>query len=346
MMPGSRLNEGVTVSTITTQHPQAAGKLPPEPDGFAIASLICGFLAPLFGIIFGHISNHKAKLAGRARSGMAIAGLVLGYIFTSILTLVIIILVAVGASTSGAATVGPVQSASSAPAHLSTPSVPPAKPKTLLQASGSGNYTTAKFTVGGNGDYDAHWTYKPSADFASQGLSANFSVQADNGNDMQFNDPNQLGNGGSGVVHVYGDAGTHYLTIASEADWTITVTAVSGQPAEPEATGAQPAQAVPGTSAKAVVDQFYQDLNAHNYQAAWQLGGSNLSGGSGYSTWAAGYATTASISASTVRNNDGTVSVSISATQTNGSVKTYVGTYTVANGAIVAANITQTGGPN
>jgi hypothetical protein len=59
----------------------------------------------------------------------------------------------------------------------------------------------------------------------------------------------------------------------------------------------------------------------------------------------AGYATTASISASTVQNDEGTVSVSLSATQTNGSVKTYVGTYTVANGAIVAANITQTGGP-
>jgi hypothetical protein len=29
-----------------------------------------------------------------------------------------------------------------------------------------------------------------------------------------------------------------------------------------------------------------------------------------------------------------------------GSVKTYAGTYTVANGAIAAANITQTGGPN
>jgi hypothetical protein len=352
------MHEGVTVSTTITHPPQAWGQLPPEPDGFAVASLICGFLAPLFGIIFGHISNHKAKVAGRARSGMAIAGLVLGYIFTSILTLVIIILVAVGASsTSAAATAGPVQPGSSAPAHLSKPSVPPAKPKTLLQASGSGNYTTAKFAVGGNGDYDVHWTYKPGAGFASQGLSANFSVQADNGNDMQFNDPNQLGNGGSGVVHVYGDAGTHYLTIASEADWTITVTAISGQPAEPEVSGAQPAmsaQAAPGTSAKAAVDQFYQDLNAHNYQdlnahnyqAAWQLGGSNLSGGSGYSTWVADYATTASISASTVQNNNGTVSVSISATQTNGSVKTYAGIYTVANGAIVAANITQTGGPN
>jgi len=192
-----------------------------------------------------------------------------------------------------------------------------------------------------------HWTYQPSADFASQGMSANFSVQADNGNDMQFNDPNQLGKGGSGVVHVYSDAGTHYLTITGEADWTIIVTAMSGQPAAPQATTARPAQSTqPGqatqvASAKAVVDQFYQDLNARNYQEAWQLGGSNLSGGVGYSAWVAGYATTASISASTVQDNDGTVSVNISATQTDGSVKTYAGTCTVASGVIVSAHITQ-----
>ena len=196
-----------------------------------------------------------------------------------------------------------------------------------------------------------YWTYKPSADFASQGLSANFSVQADNGNDMQFNDPNQLGKGGSGVVHVYGDAGTHYLTITGEADWTITVTAMSRTTGRasghrPPAQSTQPVQATQGVGAKAVVDQFYQDLNARDYQAAWQLGGSNVDGSIGYSAWGRpGYATTASVSASTVQDNDGTVSVNITAKQTDGSVKTYAGTDTVANGVIVAAHITQTGGP-
>jgi hypothetical protein len=248
-----------------------------------------------------------------------------------------------------AAATAPAAHKATAPAKSAAPpaSPAPARPQTLLQASGSGNYTTAKFTVGGSGDYDVSWTYKPSAAFASQGLSANFSVQADNGNDLQFNDPNQLGTGGSGVVHVYGDAGTHYLTITGEADWTITVTAMSGQPGAPEAAAqpaqsTQPVQAAQGASAKAVVDQFYQDLNARDYQAAWRLGGSNVSGGAGYSAWVAGYATTASISASTVQDSDGTVSASITATQTDGSVKAYAGTYTVANGVIVSAHITQT----
>jgi len=269
-----------------------------------------------------------------------------------------------GGGTPAAAT-GAARPAATAPAtpKATKPTAPPAspapaRPQTLLKASGSGNYTTAKFTVGGNGDYDVYWTYKPSADFASQGMSANFSIEADSGSDLNFNNPNQLGAGGSGVVHVYGDAGIHYLTITGEADWTVTaVSAAAGsvpaqagtdEPATPQATAAQPiqpVQAAPNTSANAVVDQFYQDLNARNYQAAWQLGGSNLSGGAGYGTWAAGYATTASISASTVQNTDSTVSATITATQTDGTVKTYAGTYTVANGVITAAHITQTSGP-
>jgi hypothetical protein len=89
------------------------------------------------------------------------------------------------------------------------------------------------------------------------------------------------------------------------------------------------------------VDQYYQDLNNHDYWAAWQIGGSNLSGGSGYSAWKAGYATTSYIDTSTSLNSDGSVQVSITATQTDGSVKTYSGTYTVQSGMIASANIQQ-----
>ena len=40
--------------------------------------------------------------------------------------------------------------------------------------------------------------------------------------------------------------------------------------------------------------------------------------------------------------NDGTVWADISALQTDGTTRTYSGTYTVANGVIVSANISQT----
>ena len=95
----------------------------------------------------------------------------------------------------------------------------PASGSTLLTASGSGAYTTARFTIGGSGNWDVQWTYGE----GNFGQSVNFSIVGDGGSDFNFTDPNQLGAGGSGVVHVYNDAGTHYLTISSEGNWTIKV---------------------------------------------------------------------------------------------------------------------------
>ena len=60
-------------TTTTTPYPQAGGKLPSEHDGFAIASLVTAFFVPILGIIFGHLSNHRAKLAHRAKSVSAFA---------------------------------------------------------------------------------------------------------------------------------------------------------------------------------------------------------------------------------------------------------------------------------
>lgn len=104
----------------------------------------------------------------------------------------------------------------------------------------------------------------------------------------------------------------------------------------------QPAPAQQG-NAVAVVEQFYQDITDQNYQAAWALGGDNLSGGVGYSAWVAGYSTTASISLATYGQfSDSTVWANLDATQDNGSVSTYYGTYTVTGGIITGADIRQT----
>jgi len=96
------------------------GKLPSQHDAFAIASLVTAFFLPILGIIFGHLSNHRAKLAHRAKSGLAVAGLVLGYLFTVISVLVIII-VAAAASSGPSANMTPAPPASSAPAVPSSP---------------------------------------------------------------------------------------------------------------------------------------------------------------------------------------------------------------------------------
>ena len=48
----------------------------------------------LLGIVLGHISNHQAKLAGRQRSGLAVAAVVLGYLAIVAVTIVATVLVA------------------------------------------------------------------------------------------------------------------------------------------------------------------------------------------------------------------------------------------------------------
>jgi hypothetical protein len=105
-----------------------------------------------------------------------------------------------------------------------------------------------------------------------------------------------------------------------------------------------PAPQTQFTNAVSVLDQFYQDITDHNYAAAWALGGDNI-GGQSYSSWVAGYQdTTASITlydASAWGSDQ--VQAYLSATQLDGTVRTYQGTYTVSNGVIVSANIVQTG---
>jgi membrane protein involved in colicin uptake len=104
----------------------------------------------------------------------------------------------------------------------------------------------------------------------------------------------------------------------------------------------QPPQ--PSANPEAVVDQFYQDITNGDYADAWALGGANLAGGADYNTWVAGYATTTSITLDTQSQwNATTVQADITAQQSDGGQTTYSGTYTVEDGVITSANITQTG---
>ncbi|MEU0003656.1 zinc ribbon domain-containing protein [Streptomyces sp. NPDC006314] len=90
--------------------------------------------------------------------------------------------------------------------------------------------------------------------------------------------------------------------------------------------------------ASTVVTTYYDYLNAGNYSAAWDMGGSNLFQGS-YSDWVAGFASTAHVDVTASGNGYGDVSVDIRATQDDGTVRVFKGTYTVADGEIVGADI-------
>lgn len=104
------------------------------------------------------------------------------------------------------------------------------------------------------------------------------------------------------------------------------------------ATTASPSAPASTSSAQAVVEQYFAAINAGNYALAWSLGGKNIQHGS-YNSFVQGFADTSSDSVTIVSAAGNTVTVQLDATQTDGSHKHFAGTYTVENGAIVAANI-------
>ena len=89
-------------------------------NGLAIASMVLGimwiyWIGSLLAVVFGHVSLHQLKRnpyqTGR---GMAIAGLVLGYVGLALLAVVVVAMIAVGSGTGpGVDDVGGVRYSSS-----------------------------------------------------------------------------------------------------------------------------------------------------------------------------------------------------------------------------------------
>jgi hypothetical protein len=62
-------------------------------NGFAVASLVLGLCTgTLLAVIFGHIALSQIRRTGAPGRGMAIAGLVLGYIWTAVVVIYLIVL--------------------------------------------------------------------------------------------------------------------------------------------------------------------------------------------------------------------------------------------------------------
>ncbi len=122
---------------------------------------------------------------------------------------------------------------------------------------------------------------------------------------------------------------------------TQTVTAspsTATSPATPSTTANTPP---PAGGPAATVQAYYKAINDHRYARAWRLGGKNT--GSTYSDFVAGYAGTAQDTVTIQSVNGNTVTATLSAQQTDGTIKTYQGTYVVTNGVITQFNVQQTG---
>lgn len=94
-------------------------------------------------------------------------------------------------------------------------SSPPASAtmQTVATFTGSGDNTTAKFAVSGT------WELGYTFDCSGFGDEGNFQVYED-GSKVMVND---LAESKNATTYAYDDAGTHYLQVNSECDWTVTV---------------------------------------------------------------------------------------------------------------------------
>jgi hypothetical protein len=91
------------------------------------------------------------------------------------------------------------------------------KPHTVATFSGSGEDNTGRFTVAST------WKLDYSFNCSSFGSAGNFIVYEDGGSDLNGVDVDEMATTKTASSWAYNDAGTHYLEIDSECDWTVTV---------------------------------------------------------------------------------------------------------------------------
>lgn len=99
---GADNSPGATAPTVPAAGAPVTPALPQQTSGMAIGSLVCGLLpffilTPIAAIVLGHMALSEIKRsAGRLRgSGIAIAGLILGYGCVVVLPVIILIIAAI-----------------------------------------------------------------------------------------------------------------------------------------------------------------------------------------------------------------------------------------------------------
>jgi serine/threonine protein kinase len=113
-----------------------------------------------------------------------------------------------------------------------------------------------------------------------------------------------------------------------------------GKSASPGNT-ASPGNSGNSGSPASTVMAYVAAINSKDYPRAWNLGGRNA--GTSYPGFVQGFGTTARDTATILSVTGNVVTARIEAQQTDGTVKTYQGTYTVQNGVITQFNVSQTG---
>jgi serine/threonine protein kinase len=105
--------------------------------------------------------------------------------------------------------------------------------------------------------------------------------------------------------------------------------------AVPPPGAAQTGPAVGQQNPAKVVQEYFADINQHNFQAAWKLTGQYGS----FQKFETGFAGTEKDAVTILHVNGNVVSAVLKARQTDGTVKVYKGTYAVINGMISSSNV-------
>jgi peptidyl-prolyl cis-trans isomerase B (cyclophilin B) len=69
-----------------------------QTNGMAIAALITSFFVSILGIILGFVALNQIKTSGEQGRGLALAGIIIGFVAVGITVLIIIISVATAAT--------------------------------------------------------------------------------------------------------------------------------------------------------------------------------------------------------------------------------------------------------
>jgi hypothetical protein len=57
---------------------------PPKMNILAIISFVAAFVVPIAAVVLGHIAMSQLRTSGEQGRGLALAGLVMGYVFTAL----------------------------------------------------------------------------------------------------------------------------------------------------------------------------------------------------------------------------------------------------------------------
>jgi hypothetical protein len=145
----------------------------------------------------------------------------------------------------------------------------------------------------------------------------------------------------AGACGTTGSNSSAGATASTTPGVTVTTTVTGQSPQDPTPTSPPKPTTTPPASAPAdaasVVNDYFGAINAHDYAHAWALGGKNFN--SSYSSFVSGFADTSADVVTILDAGPSSVSLHLDAVQTDGTVKSFEGTYTVSGGEITKASV-------